>query len=160
MRSALRGVVLAWLSVWLLIPAASSAAVFEPREFASPQIEARYKAMTAELRCLVCQNANIAESNAPLAQDLRREVFRLLNEGKSDAQIVDYMVQRYGDFVLFRPPVKSTTIALWVGPFVLIVLGLLFLWRLLVRRRAAAAAVAQVPLSEDERERLRKLVAE
>jgi cytochrome c-type biogenesis protein CcmH len=141
-----------------LLPAPILAAVFEPREFASAQQEARYKRINSELRCLVCQNQNIAGSDAPLAQDLRREVFRMLNEGSTDAQIVGYMVQRYGDFVLYRPPVNRLTIALWAGPFVLMVIGLVFLWRVMGRRRAATAVLQ--PLSEQERERLRKLAAE
>ena len=151
-------VVLASLFIGALLPAGSFAAVFEPREFSSPQHEVRYKQLTAELRCLVCQNQNVADSDAPLAQDLRREVFRMLNENNTDAQIMDYMVQRYGDFVLYRPPVKPLTLALWAGPFVLAILGLLLLWRVMKRRRAATAT--QAPLSADDRERLRKLIAE
>jgi cytochrome c-type biogenesis protein CcmH len=150
-------VFLASLVVAALLPSSAFAVVFEPREFASKQLEVRYKQLNAELRCLVCQNQNVAESDAPLAQDLRREVFRMLNEGRSDTQIMDYMVQRYGDFVLYRPPVKGLTLALWGGPFVLMVLGLLLLWRVMQRRRASSDA--QTPLSTDERERLRKLVA-
>ena len=142
----------------VLISPGSLAVVFEPREFSSPELEVRYKQLNAELRCLVCQNQNVADSDAPLAQDLRREVFRMLHEGHSDAQIMQFMVQRYGDFVLYRPPVKRLTLALWAGPFVLMVLGLAFLWRVVNRRRAAAAA--QAPLSAEDRERLRKLVAE
>ena len=151
-------VVMALLFICALLPAGSFAVVFEPREFSSPQHEARYKQLTAELRCLVCQNQNVADSDAPLAQDLRREVFRMLNESYTDAQILDYMVQRYGDFVLYRPPVKPLTLALWAGPFVLAILGLLLLWRVMKRRRAATAN--QAPLSADDRERLRKLIAE
>lgn len=161
LRDTARRRIVAWVVVCVLavlIPSLSFAVVFEPREFASAQHEARYKRLNAELRCLVCQNQNIAGSDAALAQDLRREVFRMLNEGLSDEQIVDYMVQRYGDFVLYRPPVKGTTLALWAGPFVLVVLGLVFLWRVMNRRRATT--VAQAPLSADERERLRKLVAQ
>lgn len=149
---------MAILSVMLMLFAGtSSAVVFEPREFSSAQHEARYRQLNEELRCLVCQNQNIAGSDAALAQDLRREVYRMLNEGLTDEQIVDYMVQRYGDFVLYRPPLSPLTVALWTGPFVLLLLGMIFLWRIMSRRQASA--VEQTPLSKEERERLRKLVS-
>jgi len=135
---------------------AAHAAVFEPRDFDSPSHEARYKAMTAELRCLVCQNQNIADSNAPLAQDLRREVYDMLHDGSSDAEIVDFMVTRYGDFVLYRPPVNALTVALWAGPAVLVVLGLVVLMRTQRRQREEAAGAAG-PLSREERDRLAAL---
>lgn len=141
----------------MLLVGSSSAVVFEPREFASAQHEARYRQLNEELRCLVCQNQNIAGSDAALAQDLRREVYRMLNEGLTDEQIVDYMVQRYGDFVLYRPPFRPLTAALWAGPFVLLVLGMIFLWRVMSRRQTST--VEQAPLSEEERARLRKLVS-
>ena len=133
------------------------AAVFEPRDFDSPGHEARYKAMTAELRCLVCQNQNIADSNAPLAQDLRREVYKMLHDGSSDAEIVDFMVTRYGDFVLYRPPFNGVTVALWAGPAVLVVVGLVVLMRTLRRQRRQAAGAAG-PLSREERDRLAALM--
>ena len=149
---------MAVLMVMLVAVAGNSAAVvFEPREFASAEQEARYRQLNEELRCLVCQNQNIAGSDAELAQDLRREVYRMLNEGLTDEQIVDYMVQRYGDFVLYRPPLRPLTVALWAGPFVLLVLGMIFLWRVMRRRQASTAE--QAPLSEEERARLRKLVS-
>lgn len=141
----------------MVVTGDSLAVVFEPREFASAQHEARYRQLNEELRCLVCQNQNIAGSDAALAQDLRREVYRMLNEGLTDEQIVDYMVQRYGDFVLYRPPLSPRTVALWAGPFVLLVLGMIFLWWVMSRRQTNA--VEQVPLSEEERARLRKLVS-
>ena len=145
------------LMAMLSVAGNSSAVVFEPREFASAQQEARYRQLNEELRCLVCQNQNIAGSDAALAQDLRREVYRMLNEGLTDDQIVDYMVQRYGDFVLYRPPLRPLTVALWAGPFVLLVLGMIFLWRVMSRRQAST--VEQAPLSKEERARLRKLVS-
>lgn len=145
------------MALLLMAAEKASAVVFEPREFASAQHEARYRQLNEELRCLVCQNQNIAGSDAALAQDLRREVYRMLNEGLTDEQIADYMVQRYGDFVLYRPPLRPLTVALWAGPFVLLVLGMVFLWR--VMRRRQAGAVEQAPLSEEQRARLRKLVS-
>lgn len=101
---------------------------------ADPALEKRVTALTQELRCLVCQNQTIADSHADLAIDLRNQVREKLAQGMSDQAIIDYMVQRYGDFVLYRPPVKSTTWLLWFGPFLLLLGGLLTLgWRL--RRR-------------------------
>ena len=133
----------------------AGAVVFEPRDFANPDYEARYKVLIQELRCLVCQNQNIADSNAPLAQDLRRETFRMIEEGRSDDEIVDFMVAHYGDFVLYRPPVKGVTLALWAGPAIFGVLGLVVLVRVLRRRREIAT---DAPLSAEEQARLDALV--
>jgi cytochrome c-type biogenesis protein CcmH len=104
--------------------------------FAQPDLDARLKKLEEELRCLVCQNQSLADSNAPLAEDLRREVRALAKEGKSDEQIKEFLVTRYGDFVLYRPPVKSTTWLLWFGPFVLLAGGVLIWWIVLRRRRS------------------------
>lgn len=128
--------------------------VFEPRGFSSPEHEQMYQALIDELRCLVCQNQNIAESNADLASDLRREVYRMVEDGQSAEEIAGFMVARYGDFVLYRPPLRSGTILLWTGPFALAAIGLAALALQLRRRRQAIAA----PLDSDERERLQRLV--
>ncbi len=101
-------------------------------------LDARLKALENELRCLVCQNQTLAESSAPLADDLRKEVRELATSGKSDDDIRAYLVARYGDFVLYRPPMKSTTWLLWFGPFVLLAGGAI-VWWIVVRRRAARA---------------------
>ena len=98
-----------------------------------PEQNARYQALIEELRCLVCQNQNIAESNAELAVDLRRQVHEMIVAGQTDAEIMSYLQDRYGDFVLYRPPVTAKTIILWVGPFVLLLLVLGAVW-LRVRR--------------------------
>src|SRR5947208_14072470 len=95
-----------------------------PPAAADPAIEARMQRIAAELRCLVCQNQTIADSNAGLAEDLRNELRTMLREGKTDEQVVKYMTDRYGDFVLYRPPVKGTTLLLWFGPGVLLLGGL------------------------------------
>jgi cytochrome c-type biogenesis protein CcmH len=108
------------------------------------------------LRCLVCQNQTIAESNAELAQDLRRQVNEQIAAGRTDQQIVDYMVERYGDFVLYRPPVKGTTLLLWFGPMLLLVGGLGSLVIYLRSRRGGEVAT---PLSEEERKRAEALLA-
>ena len=108
---------------------------------ADPVLEARMTRITAELRCLVCQNQTIADSNADLAQDLRRQVREMLARGDDDAKIIQYMTDRYGDFVLYRPPMKATTMLLWFGPALMVVLGLAAL--AVVMRRRARAGTAQ-----------------
>lgn len=119
------------------------------------QLEARYRALTSELRCLVCQNESIADSHADLARDLRNQVRAMLEQGKSDREIMDYLTARYGDFVRFRPPLKSTTVALWFGPFVLMALGGGLLMAYMARRRKR---VSDAPLSSGEREKLAALL--
>ena len=105
-----------------------------PADFDNPEQKARFRALTEELRCTVCQNQNIADSNASLARDVRRQVLNLIKEGKSDEEVVDYLVARYGDFVRYRPPFDARTAVLWLGPFVFLLVGL---WTLLafIRRR-------------------------
>ncbi|MGE5615562.1 MAG: cytochrome c-type biogenesis protein [Bacillota bacterium] len=124
----------------------ASAAFGQAEEVARPDpaVEARLKALGDELRCLVCQNQTIAESNAPLALDLRNQIRSQIAAGRSDDEIRAYMVQRYGDFVLYRPPLKATTIVLWVGPFALLLAGgAIFL--VVIRRRRAAGDPRGVP---------------
>jgi cytochrome c-type biogenesis protein CcmH len=104
-----------------------------------PVLEARMLRIAAELRCLVCQNQTIADSHADLAQDLRRQVREMLQRGDSDQQITDFMTARYGDFVLYRPPVKATTVLLWFGPALLLVGGLAALGTVLWRRSRMSA---------------------
>ena len=99
-----------------------------------PALEARLKAMSQELRCLVCQNSTLADSDAPLAEDLRKEIRTQMRAGKSDQEIVDYLVARYGDFVRYRPPVNSNTALLWFGPFLLLLIGGFVLYRALKKQ--------------------------
>lgn len=115
----------------------------EPLEFASPEQEARFKHLTTELRCTVCQNQNLADSDAQLAQDLRQEIYEMLIDGRSDQEIRTFMVERYGDFVLYRPPMQGNTLALWVIPGVLLMIGavaVFFVVRGRTRRLAAQQA--------------------
>ncbi len=118
-----------------------------------PALDKRVAALAHELRCLVCQNQTLADSNAPLAVDLRNQIREQLQGGASERDVIDYMVARYGDFVLYRPPLKATTLALWIGPFLLLFLGALLLWRRISRRRAPVPA-----LSEAERARAAQLL--
>ena len=127
-----------------------------------PALEKRVMAIAAELRCLVCQNQTIADSNAPLAEDLRREVRTLALSGKSDAEIRTFLVARYGDFVLYDPPVKESTWLLWFGPFLLLGGGMVA-WLAIVRRRRRqdASADAGAPAtSSDAAARARALLDE
>jgi len=122
---------------------------------ADPALEARMLAITAELRCMVCQNQTIADSHADLAVDLRQQVREMLQKGMSDQQITDYMTQRYGDFVLYRPPFKGSTALLWIGPGVMLVAGLSVLV-LVLRRRSRMAPeqfeADEAPTPESERD--------
>ena len=142
----------------LLAFAASLAAAQEARPLAEdPVLEAKVMQIAEGLRCLVCQNETIAASHADLAVDLRKQIRLKLQQGQSEAQIVDFMVQRYGDFVLYKPPLKRSTWLLWGGPFVLLAVALAVLALNIRRRRAAASAAA---LRADELERARRLLGE
>jgi cytochrome c-type biogenesis protein CcmH len=122
------------------------AILFSGIAFGNEDLDKRVMDLSAELRCLVCQNQSIADSNADLAVDLRRQIREQLGSGKSERDVLDFMVQRYGDFVLYRPPLKASTVLLWSGPFLLLGLGIF----LLIRRTRSAKR--QVPaLSEAER---------
>jgi cytochrome c-type biogenesis protein CcmH len=120
-------------------------------------VEARLVNIAEELRCLVCQNESLASSRADLAQDLRREVRKLIKEGKTDAEVREFLVSRYGDFVLYRPPVKPTTWLLWGGPFLLLLAGIAALIAYLRRRNRGAA---EGPLSKEDQQRAAQLLAE
>jgi len=102
---------------------ACQAVAKDPLIFMNPEQEARYNELTLELRCLVCQNQNLADSDAPLAQDLRKEIYDMMQAGQSNEEIKMFLVDRYGDFVLYKPPVKGNTLALWLAPAVLLLGG-------------------------------------
>ena len=129
-------------------------AEIEVYQFKTPDLELRYQTLTEELRCLVCQNQNIADSHAELAQDLRRKVYEKLNSGESNDQIIDYMTERYGDFVLYRPPFNVKTLILWLTPVLTILLGGVGFWSLLKRRETNS----DEQLSASEREKLDTLL--
>lgn len=113
------------LSLGLTLLTFNAQAVIELYEFNTPQQEVLYHQMILELRCVVCQNQNLAESNAPIAQDLRRQLHKLITENNADKQqIVDYMTERYGDFVLYKPPLQANTLLLWLGPILLLFFAL------------------------------------
>ena len=126
-------------------------------DFDTIEQETRYKQLAEKLRCLVCQNQSIADSNAGLAQDLRRELHRMVLEEQSDQAIYTYMVNRYGDFVLYDPPMKSSTFMLWIGPFLLLLIGLVVLI-LVIRRSPGKVAKEESALSGDESDALKQLL--
>lgn len=152
MRRLIQGMLL------MLCLAGTAHAAIDAYEFRDEAERQRYRTLVEELRCPKCQNQNIADSNAPIAMDLRREIFRMLEEGKSNEQIVDYLVDRYGDFVRYKPPVNAKTLLLWYGPVALLVLGFAVLAVILRRRRRGAEAQASNSLSEAERARLATLL--
>ncbi|MBO9489519.1 cytochrome c-type biogenesis protein CcmH [Endozoicomonas sp. G2_1] len=120
-------------------------------QFDNEVLKTRYQALVKELRCPKCQNQNLADSNSQIAIDLRREVYNMLHEGKADKEIVDFMVARYGDFVLYRPKLSKVTYVLWFAPAVLFLLGIIIVI-VMVRKRAGNANKAE--LSADENQRL------
>jgi cytochrome c-type biogenesis protein CcmH len=135
----------------------SPASAIRPDEILpDPSLEARARALSKELRCLVCQNQSIDDSEADLAGDLRRVVRERLLAGDSDPQVIRFVTDRYGDFVLLRPPFKATTYILWLGPAAVLLVGVGTVWLYLRRRRAAPAATP--PLTDAERRRLDSLV--
>ncbi|MEK9743461.1 MAG: cytochrome c-type biogenesis protein [Gammaproteobacteria bacterium] len=117
-------------------------AAIETYSFENTEQEKRYQSMITELRCLVCQNQNLADSNADLAKDLRAQTHAMIIAGKADADIVDYMVERYGDFVLYRPPFKASTWLLWVGPFLILLIALV-VFSLTIRKNRQAPQVSE-----------------
>ena len=136
------------LSAALTLPMAAQAREAAPTAF-DPVAHERVVQVSEQLRCLVCQNQSIAESNAELAVDLRNQVIEQVKAGKTNKEIIDYMVERYGDFVLYRPPFKSTTYILWIGPIALFLIGLGAFYVNLRRRKRVVASEAK-PLTADE----------
>ena len=151
-----RVLLVAGLAATLLMTAAAA------QTPADAALDARLKTLSEELRCLVCQNQTLADSTAPLAEDLRREVRELAQQGKTDAEIKQYLVARYGDFVLYKPPVKPTTWILWFGPFAFLLGGGL-IWFVVLRRRRRGGRddnepPATVHVDGEQAERARRLL--
>ncbi len=123
------------------------ALAIDPMPFRDDVERQRFRALADELRCMVCQNQNLADSDAPLAQDMRNEVLRMIQAGQSDAEIKSFLTDRYGEFVLYRPPVNRATWLLWFGPFILLLAGAIALF-VIVRRRARALPSKEIPSEE------------
>ena len=129
-------------------------AAVEIKQFQNSEHEQRYKNLINEFRCVVCQNQNIADSNAELAKDLRKQVFKMINAGKNDDEIMDFMVARYGDFVLYRPQFNSMTFLLWVGPFIIFIIGLYILISFIGQRKKMVVT----ELSNTDKEKIKQLL--
>ena len=154
----MKALLLALLLALAAAAAAPPALAVQPDEvLADPALEGRARAISKDLRCLVCQNQSIDDSNAPLARDLRVLVRERLKAGDSNAQVMDYVTDRYGDYVLLKPPFKATTLLLWAGPFVLLAIGAATV-AVYLRRRQAPGGGDTAPLSDDERRRLDALL--
>jgi len=136
-----------------LITANTTLAAVEYRQFANAEQQQSYQSLISELRCLVCQNQTIADSNADLAQDLRRQVYEMLQQGKSKQEIADFMTARYGDFVLYNPPFKAKTGILWLAPVVFLLIGLMAVFLIVRRKRTVSAE-----LSPEKKAKIRRLL--
>ncbi len=134
----------------LLFGLGSTQATIERFDFTGAVDEQRYKDLAEQLRCLVCQNESLLGSNAELAQDLRDEVYQMMARGQTDAQIIDFLVSRYGDFVLYNPPLRPSTYLLWFGPFILLIIAIFVLYRSILKRSRAP----ETKLTEDEQVRI------
>lgn len=143
-----------WLIPLALVCAFGAQAV-EIRQFDDVAKQQSYESLIKDLRCLVCQNQSLADSDADLAKDLREEVYNIIQSGKSESEAIKFLVDRYGDFVLYRPPLKASTALLWLGPFALLAAGAAFLWR--QARRRSGADLLDSGLSEEEHRRLQQL---
>ena len=146
------------MRVWLLIIGIAlglNVLAVEIRQFDNPDKQKAYETLVKELRCLVCQNQSLADSDADLAKDLRTEVYNIIQSGKSEQDAVKFLVDRYGDFVLYKPPLKTTTSLLWIGPFGLLMAGLDYLG--LLARQRSAGKKSEPDLTDEERLRLQDL---
>jgi cytochrome c-type biogenesis protein CcmH len=141
----------------LVFVAGQALAVIETYEFSDPELELRYRQLSTELRCPKCQNQNIADSNAPIAQDLRKLLYQQLEQGASDEEILDYMVARYGEFVRYRPRFSGATVILWLAPALLLLIGLVVAFLTLRSRRSGTPSAAP-QLSADEQQKLQALL--
>jgi len=153
--SCARTVLQAGLLALLLTASAAGAYTLEEFRFEDPAQTEAFRELIEQLRCLVCQNESLAASQAELAQDLREEIYRMFKEGKSREEIIEFLVARYGDFVLYDPPLKPSTYILWFGPFVFVGIGAFFLVRTLLRKQQSPDG----ELSDEERQRLERLLA-
>ena len=146
------------LVVALLVTSSSAFAAIEAHEFDTDLQRQRYQSFIEEMRCPKCQNQNLAGSDSPISADLRRELYEMIKLGKSDKEIVDFMVDRYGDFILYRPRITPATYALWGAPAALLVIGAIVLILILRRRRRLALTQTTQYLSADEKARLESLL--
>jgi cytochrome c-type biogenesis protein CcmH len=140
------------LMIMMLISVAN--ARIEEHQFDNAEQEQRYHFLIDELRCLVCQNQNLADSNAELAQDLREQVYLMIKNGDTNENIINFMVSRYGDFVLYRPPLKPTTYMLWVGPFIILLIALIVVVQFIRKRQQSKPA----DINQSDRDKIKKML--
>jgi cytochrome c-type biogenesis protein CcmH len=140
------------LMIMMLISVAN--ARIEEHQFDNAEQEQRYHFLIDELRCLVCQNQNLADSNAELAQDLRQQVYLMIKNGDTNENIINFMVSRYGDFVLYRPPLKPTTYMLWVGPFIILLIALIVVVQFIRKRQQSKPA----DINQSDRDKIKKML--
>ncbi len=145
------------LSMMVLLMLSPLANAVDARQMATAELQETYESINSELRCLVCQNQTIADSNAELAGDLRRQVAEMLQQGKSKQDIIDFMTQRYGDFVLYKPPFKGKTSLLWLAPGLFLVVGMVTVF-FVVRRRKSASM--QPIINDEQQKKISKLLDE
>ncbi|HHF6556251.1 TPA: cytochrome c-type biogenesis protein [Haemophilus influenzae] len=145
-----------WLFLTALLFNSVAFSAIDALNFSSPQQESDYHQLTQSLRCPQCQNNNIADSNATIAVDMRGKVFELLQEDKSKNDVVDYMVERYGNFVTYDPPMTASTLVLWIAPLLLVLLGVVFLLRR--KPKAQSAVKSQDVLTDEDNARLAELL--
>lgn len=145
-----------FIAVLLSAFSLSAAAAIDVYDFDSEEKEQEFRELTLQLRCPKCQNNSIGDSNAIIATDMRAKVYELMQEGHSKQQVIDYMIERYGNFVTYKPPVNAATIILWAGPALFLVMGGIFIVRM--SRRKAAVAADELP--EEEKKRLQRLLDE
>ena len=129
------------VSLIVLLISANSSANLDFYSFPTPKLEERYQHLIKELRCLVCQNQNLEDSNADLAKDLRKKTYEMLIAGRSDSEIIDFMIARYGNFVTYRPPFSRTTFILWFAPALLMFVGVIVLWRVALHSKLARTTI-------------------
>ncbi|WP_019530362.1 cytochrome c-type biogenesis protein [Dasania marina] len=146
------------LALSLLLLSLTATAVIETYQFDNEVLRKRYQHFTQELRCPKCQNQNLSGSNSPIAQDLRNELHRLLHEGYSDQEITQFMVQRYGEFVLYRPPLNKQTLVLWLAPALFLLLAVVVVVLVIRKQVAARNTEASEQLNTQEQEKLKQLL--
>ena len=147
-----------WLFLTALLFSSVAFSAIDALNFSSSQQESDYHQLTQSLRCPQCQNNNIADSNATIAVDMRGKVFELLQEGKNRNEVVDYMIQRYGNFVTYDPPMTMSTIVLWIAPILLVLIGILFVFKR--KSKSLSAVNSDAILNDEENARLSALLKE
>lgn len=144
--------------MWCFLFSNSVQANDEPIEFTDHVLEQRYESILEETRCLVCQNQSLADSNAELAQDLKKEIYDMIVSGKGDDEIIKFLVDRYGDFVLYRPPLKENTWLLWFGPFLFLLVGIVA--AIIIIKKQSRSKDTEVQIDEEQQQRLNNILSE